>query len=215
MQSIADDSARTRARRLPAEERRRQILDAAVSVFARLGYSGTGTADIAAAAGIGEPTIYRYFANKRELYVAAISQGADEIREEWERIAAAAPDALAALSQIGLWYYAQMQQRPELLMLRSRSTAEAPDAEAFDLVRTEYRRVVAFVESLFARAKAEGQLAPGTDVRSITWMFMAVGSLLDQARILQLDDDLGPGEVARLAAMLQAVSITHEGAAAP
>lgn len=209
------DTSRTRARRLPAEERRRQILDAAVGVFARLGYSGTGTADIASAAGIGEPTIYRYFTNKRELYIEAIRQGADEIWSEWERMAAEAPDALAALSEIGIWYYRQMQQRPELLLLRSRSATEAPDSEVLDIVREEYRRVVAFVESLFTRAKAAGQLAPDADVRTLTWIFMAVGSLLDQARILQLDDDLGPGEVARLAALLSAASITHAGASAP
>lgn len=210
MQSTTDPG-RTRARRLPAEERRRQILEASVGVFARLGYSGTGTADIAAAAGIGEPTIYRYFANKRELYIEAIRQGADEIWGEWERMASEATDALTALSQIGIWYYRQMQGRPELLLLRSRSATEAPDAEVLGIVRAEYRRVVAFVESLFARAKAEGQLAPDADVRTLTWVFMAVGSLLDQARILQLDDDLGPGEVARLAALLQAASVTHAG----
>lgn len=205
------DSSRTRARRLPAEERRRQILDAAVGVFARLGYSGTGTADIAAAAGIGEPTIYRYFANKRELYIEAIRQGADEIWAEWERMASAAPDALAALSEIGIWYYRQMQQRPELLLLRSRSSTEAPDDEVLEIVRAEYLRVVGFVEALFQRAKDDGRLAPDADVRTLTWIFMAVGSLLDQARILKLDDDLGPGEVARLAALLQAASITHAG----
>jgi AcrR family transcriptional regulator len=62
---------RSRAPRLPADERRNQIVDVAVQVFARHGYAATGTADIAEAAGIGEPTIYRYFESKRDLYLAA------------------------------------------------------------------------------------------------------------------------------------------------
>ena len=195
---------RTRAARLPAEERRRQILDAAVGVFARLGYAGTGTADIAAAAGIGEPTIYRYFTNKRDVFVGAIRRASEAVREEWERIADEAPDALAALSQIGVWYYREMRQHPEALLLRSRATAEAPDADALGIVREEYRATLRFIESLFERAKADGLLAADADVRTLTWMFMSVGALLDLTQMLDLGDELGPGEVARLAAQLQA-----------
>lgn len=202
MQTMTTENARVRARRLPAEERRAQILEAAVPVFARLGYSGTGTADIAAAAGIGEPTIYRYFANKRELYMAAIRQGAAGIRENWDRIAGEAPDAMTALQHIGVWYYAQMQQRPELLQLRSRSFIEAPDAEVMGVVREEYRDVLRFVESLFERAKGEGAIAATADVRMMTWLFMSVGALLDVAQTLGLDDELGPQDVARIAELL-------------
>jgi AcrR family transcriptional regulator len=198
-------AARARAPRLPAEERRRQILEAAVKVFARLGYAGTGTADIAREAGIGEPTIYRYFANKRDLYVAAISAGAEEIREHWERIAADAPDPMTALQQIGVWYYGQMQRRPELLVLRSRSCAEAPDEEALQMTRESYRAMLMFVQSLFTDAKAQGLLEPDADVRTLTWLFMAVGSLLDLTQMLGLDDELRPDDVVRLASLLQNV----------
>lgn len=194
-----------RARRLPAEERRRQILDAAIGVFARQGYGGTGTADIARAAGIGEPTIYRYFSNKRELYVAAIREGADEVREEWERIAEEAPDPMTALQQIGIWYYAQMHKRPELLQLRSRSFLEAPDAEVADVVREEYRRVVRFVDALFQAARAAGQVSEDVETRTMTWLFMAVGSLLDLTQMLDLGDELKPSDVVHLAALLQTV----------
>ena len=196
---------RTRAPRLPAEQRRRQILDAAVTVFARLGYAGTGTADIAREAGIGEPTIYRYFANKRELYLAAISGGAEEVRENWERIAAEAPDPIAAVQQIGVWYYGQMQRRPELLLLRSRSFTEAPDPEALEVAREEYRGILRFVQSLFEQARAQGMLQPDADPRMLTWVFMAVGSLLDQTQMLGLQDELRPEDVLKLAALLQSV----------
>jgi AcrR family transcriptional regulator len=195
--------ARTRAPRLPAEERRRQILAAAISVFARLGYAGTGTADIAAAAGIGEPTIYRYFTNKRDVFVGAIRHASEEVRDEWQGIADAAPDALTALAQIGVWYYRQMQQHPEALMLRSRATVEAPDPDALAIVREEYRQTLRFIESLFNRAKGDGLLDADADTRTLTWMFMSVGALLDMTQLLDLGDELGPGEVARLAALLQ------------
>ncbi|HSP54052.1 MAG TPA: helix-turn-helix domain-containing protein, partial [Dehalococcoidia bacterium] len=107
--------AQRRARRLPAEERHKAILEAAVCVFAERGYAATGTADIAAAAGIGEPTIYRYFANKRELYLAALRQSGDEVMENWRRIAAENEDPLNALLLLGQWYHQTLRERPEIL----------------------------------------------------------------------------------------------------
>ena len=87
-------TTRQRARRLPAEERRQQILDVAIDVFARSGYHGAGTADIAAAAEIGEPTIYRYFDSKADLYIQAVGQCGDRILENWGRIVDSSGNAM-------------------------------------------------------------------------------------------------------------------------
>jgi AcrR family transcriptional regulator len=193
---------RPRAARLPAEERRRQILRAAVDVFARMGYESAGTVDIARAAGIGEPTIYRYFGSKRDVYIAAVAQASDEILEAWRQIAADAPDALAALQRIGVWYFQQLRTHPELLVLRSRAIAGPQDNEITSVVRDAYRRVLAFVEDLFHRAQRDGQIAPHEDVSAYTWLYMAVGSLLDQAQILGLDE-LSTEQVLKLTAMIQ------------
>jgi AcrR family transcriptional regulator len=204
---IAETPIRTRAKRLPAEERRRQILDAAVDVFARLGFAAAGTADIAAAAGIGEPTIYRYFSNKRDVYIAAIRQASDEILEHWQRIADEAPDALTALQQLGIWYFERLQNHPELLLLRSRSIGESPDEEIVAVVRGEYLRVVAFVEESFSRAQREGLISPSEDVKTMTWLFMAVGSLLDQRVMLGLGDELTTEQVIRIAQLIQPAAL--------
>lgn len=202
MQPQTKTVLKQRAPRLPATERRRQILDAAVDVFARLGFATAGTADIARAAGIGEPTIYRYFANKRDLYLAAIRRSSDEIQEAWSAIAEDAPDALTALQRIGIWYYQRLQSRPELLLLRTRSMSESQDEGVAEEVREQYRAVMQFVEQLFRRAQRDGQIAVDADVTTMTWLFMAVGSLLEQSQILGLTE-LTPAQVVRIAGMIQ------------
>jgi AcrR family transcriptional regulator len=53
------------------EERRRQILEAALSVFAKKGYHATNVSDVAAQAGVSQGTIYWYFDSKDELFQAA------------------------------------------------------------------------------------------------------------------------------------------------
>ncbi len=79
------------------EERKRQILHAAASVFARKGLSDATIADIAAQAGVSHGLLYRHFAGKEDVFAAIIEQAlADSMQlaqaaqaqpgTPWERI---------------------------------------------------------------------------------------------------------------------------------
>lgn len=50
------------------KSRRDLILDAATTLFCKLGYSGTRMSDIASAINITKPIVYRYFKSKEELF---------------------------------------------------------------------------------------------------------------------------------------------------
>lgn len=58
--------------RLPAEERRRQILTVAAELFARQGFHGTTTRQIAERVGVKEVILFRHFPTKQDLYWAVI-----------------------------------------------------------------------------------------------------------------------------------------------
>ena len=58
--------------RLPASERKEQILDVALSVFAIRGFHKSSMNDIAELAGVTKPVVYQHFASKRALYLALI-----------------------------------------------------------------------------------------------------------------------------------------------
>jgi TetR/AcrR family transcriptional regulator len=60
------------------QDRRKQLLKVAVDVFARQGFSGTKTRDIAAAAGVSEAILFRHFASKEDLYHAILDAKADQ-----------------------------------------------------------------------------------------------------------------------------------------
>jgi AcrR family transcriptional regulator len=55
--------------RLPAHERRRQLLDVALDVFAAEGFHATSMNDVAEAAGVTKPVLYQHFTSKRQLYL--------------------------------------------------------------------------------------------------------------------------------------------------
>jgi len=61
---------------MAGEERRRQILQVAVSLFSQRGFSGTTTREIAHAAGVSEAMVFRHFATKEELYSAILDHKA-------------------------------------------------------------------------------------------------------------------------------------------
>jgi AcrR family transcriptional regulator len=64
--------------RLPAPERRRQLLDTALEAFATQGFHATSMNDIAEAAGVTKPVLYQHFASKRGLYLELLNDvGAD------------------------------------------------------------------------------------------------------------------------------------------
>ena len=60
--------------RLPASERREQILDVAIQVFARNGFHGSSMNDIADAAGVTKPVLYQHFDSKQDLYLALLDE---------------------------------------------------------------------------------------------------------------------------------------------
>ncbi|WP_455354083.1 TetR/AcrR family transcriptional regulator [Streptomyces sp. SYSU K217416] len=73
--------AATRAyRRLSVEERRVQLLDAALSLFAHRAPEEVSFDDVAEAAGVSRPLVYRYFpGGKQQLYESALRSAADEL----------------------------------------------------------------------------------------------------------------------------------------
>ena len=64
------------------ERTRRALLDAAIARFGRDGYRRTSIADITRDAGLSGTAAYAYFANKEELFVAAVDADAGPVIEE-------------------------------------------------------------------------------------------------------------------------------------
>lgn len=80
--------------RLPAEQRRLNLIEAAIDLFSRKGFSGTTTKEIATAAGVTEAIVFRHFATKQDLYTAILEHRISaENLEAWLTKAQAFMDA--------------------------------------------------------------------------------------------------------------------------
>lgn len=70
--AVAFDEPADASRRLSSDERRRQILVAALAVFGARGYEGATTDEVARAAGVSQPYVVRLFGSKENLFLAAL-----------------------------------------------------------------------------------------------------------------------------------------------
>lgn len=77
------------ASKAPPIDKRRQILDAAIRVFARQGFHSTRVADIADEAGVAYGLVYHYFSSKEEVLNELFS-------ERWSLLLAAIEEADAS-----------------------------------------------------------------------------------------------------------------------
>jgi AcrR family transcriptional regulator len=76
----------TARRRLPAAERRELIIEAAGRAFGDRGYEGARLDEIAGAAGVTKPILYRHFDSKQELYLALLDRHRDDLPTFGERM---------------------------------------------------------------------------------------------------------------------------------
>jgi AcrR family transcriptional regulator len=135
-----------RASRMPAEERRELIVDAAIGEFARAGLRGANMDAVARAVGVTQPYIFRLFGTKKALFLACVERCFDRTQEEFERAAAGLTGA-QALGAMGMAYIAKLRDRDLLLLqLHSYTACDDPDVRA--LVRRRYGELVALVERL-------------------------------------------------------------------
>ncbi len=190
------------ATRLPAAERRLELVETAVRVFAEGSYRGTTTAEIARAAGVSEPILYRHFASKRDLYFAALDLVWAKARAAWEEAIADAPDVRAGLESMGRRHFGVRDCKTQLAELWVQSLSEATeDPELRKYVRKHMREVHDFFAALIRRGQEEGVFHADRDVDAEAWLFVS-GSILGMVgrRVGLLDhDELDAIRAARLA----------------
>ncbi len=178
------------APRMAAADRRKHLIETAIRLFTEGSYHGTTTAEIARAAGVSEPILYRHFASKRELYLAALEHVWARTRETWERALDEAPDTCAAIEAIGKGHVSVRSPKLQLAELWVQALSEASeDGELKRHLRGHMREVHDFVADLVRRGQAEGAIAAERDADSEAWIMLAGGILGMVGRRVGLLDD--------------------------
>jgi AcrR family transcriptional regulator len=133
--------------RLPAAERRRQLLDVALDRFAAGGFHVTSMDDIAEAAGVTKPVLYQHFRSKRKLYLELLDDVGGQLMEAIAKATAGATGPRKQVEAGFAAYVGFMRDRPQAFPLLFGSGARR-DAEFADAVRRVEESIADAVASL-------------------------------------------------------------------
>ena len=131
--------------RKSAQERREEILEAALVEFAAHGLDGGSTEAIARAVGISQPYVFRLFGTKKELFIATIEMCMRGTLEMFHT-AAAGLRGEDALKAIGEAYVERLTTDPSYLHSQMQAYAASGDPEIRGVVRKGYGELVDYVE---------------------------------------------------------------------
>jgi len=164
-----------RMARLPAAQRREQLLDVAAQLFSSKGYAGATTAQIAKEAGVTEPIIYRHFKSKRDLFVALIERTGRQTLELWEADLGKSENPAIRLARL-------LGENPMVstdgqvgyrVMLQSVSEIDDPLIHA--AVSEHMAALHAFITREIVRAQENGQVEARFSAEVLGWVLVNIG----------------------------------------
>jgi AcrR family transcriptional regulator len=158
--------------RMSAAERRELVLDAAVAEFAVHGLAGTSTEEVARAAGISQPYLFRLFPTKKALFLELTNRCFRRIEDTFTTAAGdrTGEEALMAMADA----YEDLLEDRTLLLLQMQIYAACGDPEIRVVTRTGFRKLWELTERL-----------TGLPFQTVV-DFFAVGMLMNVAAAMDL-----------------------------
>jgi AcrR family transcriptional regulator len=130
-----------------AEQRREDVLLAAGAAFAHRGLHGTSTEEIARAAGISQPYLFRLFGTKKKLFIATVERCMSDTLELF-RTAAGDLRGEEALEAMGRAYATMVTDDRTRLLAQMQAYAACDDPDIREAMRRGYGQLHLFVETV-------------------------------------------------------------------
>lgn len=180
-----------------ALERRQQILDAAVAVFAEHGFHATRIRDVARRAGVAYGLVYHYFGSKQALLEAAFDANWAVFADVVEAIAASSRSPAEAVRAVADYVFGAFETFPDVVTVVVLEFGRTKRLGA-TLEHPHVQRVTHTMLGVFQRARDEGALQPGADPGALVSLFL--GAL--EAAIAAVVVDPTPARAAQRRARL-------------
>jgi len=184
--------------RLPADERRTQILKSAVSVFARSNYRAATVADVAAEAGISEALIYKFFPSKKAIFLEILQHMSERIVSAWQDEQEREEDAMRALRNMGIEYYNRMIRHPDELRVQFQAISEVSDKAIADQLRQDHQSYMRSITAVLKRGIRQGTIRRDLDVTTLAFLFNGAGILMNMMRLLAFDREFSAARISVL-----------------
>ncbi len=179
-------------RRMSAVDRRAQIIEVVLSLVDKHGVQGTTTARIAEAAGVTEPTLYKYFDNRREMLMAAL----DVVFDRAEQVVRSSDEtnAVERLRKIG-GYHTRETNAKRLGFVNPLFEFVVAPAETGlrDRVRSRNLVIIDQIAAIVEEGIGQGRIRADVDARRIAWRVMGFYWFEDVSSLMDLPEVVGEG----------------------
>jgi len=156
-----------------AVDRRRQILDAAVRVFARQGFHACRVSDIADEAGVADGLVYHYFRSKEEVLDTLFTERWDILLQVIRDTDAEDAPARDKLRAIAAFIFESYRHDPDLMKVIVVEVTRA--ANSFGLTHSDrIREAYALMAEVVAKAQEDGSFRPDVTPRFAALAFYGV-----------------------------------------
>ncbi|HVZ93910.1 MAG TPA: TetR/AcrR family transcriptional regulator [Phycisphaerales bacterium] len=161
--------------RLPAAQRKEQLLDTAVTLFAERGYAGATTADLAKAAGVTEPIIYRHFTSKKDLFVAVVDRTSELTIATWDRQLRSARDSAQRLRRLIAANPMVTDRGKGIYRVIIQAMMELKEPEVLAAIHRHVAKLHQFVSDEVERAQQEGIVSRYYSPQITAWTLLNLG----------------------------------------
>jgi AcrR family transcriptional regulator len=155
-------------RRLPSDERKRQIVDAAIEIIATRGALYLTAAELGRAVGIADATVFRHFRDLDEVVLAAIEHIEAQLAGTFPLDAG---DPMARLRAFFVARLALVRKSPAILTLATNDRLqEVAGVEGARRLRAIVARSHAFLRECITEAQARGAIDARLDPTVLEWV---------------------------------------------
>ncbi len=162
--------------RLTHERRHRQILDSAIDVFAKHGFRGTTTKQLARAAGVSEATIFLHFPSKEALYDAILQELLQSQRPLTGLLEDSSDASLAEVAQRLATRFMEQHPRGSALLRIALFSALEGHSLGRRMAAEHIGGPVQSLSRVIERAQARGEVRSDLDPESAARSFDAVNT---------------------------------------
>jgi AcrR family transcriptional regulator len=194
------------------QERRQQIMEAALTCFARKGYHKTTMDDIVAESGLSKGTLYWYFENKDDLFVSLVTSFFLEMRQDIDVVLkqqTSASDKLRMVTNEFVGYFEEVEEFLNVFFeFWMQSTLNEQLNQLFSSFLVQYREKIA---GIIAEGIAAGEFKE-VDAKQLAWTVMAAYDGLWIYKMLAPDEvNLGRANQAFLETIFGGLMVSEQG----
>lgn len=179
--------------RMSSAERKRRLTAATLEVVAKKGVEGATTARIAEAAGLSPAALYKHFATRKELLLAALDSLYDTIYEVLFE-SSSEPDVIERLRSIGRLHSDLIASgRGSFIYPLFEFLAAPPESGLREAQGIRQLEMIKVVAAIVEEGKAQGSISPDVDSEQVGWALHAVWWAEDIAHLMGLDQFVTAG----------------------